>query len=84
MTKLSLPTPKRNTKAWTIGSFFYVIMIVINEYFDTICALGFPEAHQDTLKAVGVLLYVAFTFRMFNQTPKTPFKHESHFRNNRP
>lgn len=68
MGKLNQPTPKRNTLLWKIGSFVYALVILLNENFSMVAALGLEARTEASIKIAGVFIYFLFTYFNFKQT----------------
>lgn len=66
--KLNQPTPKRNTRLWQIGTFFYALVIFINQNFELITQFGFSIAIENRIKIFGAFAYFFFTYFQFSQS----------------
>jgi hypothetical protein len=65
---LNQPTPKHNTLLWQLGTFFYALVIFINQNFELISMMGFSTAVENQIKFYGAFAYFLFTYYQFSQS----------------
>jgi hypothetical protein len=70
--KLANATPYTNVRQWAIWSAVYALLLLLNEHFELIEALGFSAQTLSVIKLLGVYLYMSFSTYHFYQQKKRP------------
>lgn len=68
--KLAKATPRKSIMEWLCMTFCYASVIVVNDHFELIRALGLPERIEATIRLIGVYLYIILTAYSFHKTQK--------------
>jgi hypothetical protein len=70
--KIASATPYKNVVLWALYSIVYALLILINEHFELIEALGLSPRTLSIIKVSGVYLYIAITTYQFHKQKNRP------------
>lgn len=70
--KIANATPYKNVVLWGLMTALYSLIILINEHFDLISALGFSPKVLAHIKLLGVYAYIFMTTYQFYKEKKRP------------
>lgn len=70
--KISNATPYKNVVFWGLITALYSLIILVNEHFDLVSALGFSDKALAHIKVWGVYAYIFITTYHFYKEKKRP------------
>jgi hypothetical protein len=66
--QLTAATPKDNVLKWAASTLFYATVILLNEQFQLLTAIGMTQKEEAIWRLIGVFLYILATLYHFQKT----------------
>ncbi len=65
--RLAAATPKINVAKWLACTMLYALVIILNDHFHLVAALGMPAKEEAILRLIGAYLYIIITIYHFQK-----------------